>query len=117
MRGGASRPVTVAALLRWLLKYIVVAWLVALLAILVAGLFKRKVERNVQESVEAFGHWRGVGLGDGEKHCMDSASPLCRSRVLLFLQSRCKAGLLSSPVLLIGAPTLERGGSIKRRNL
>ncbi|MEO1825275.1 MAG: hypothetical protein ABGZ31_06160, partial [Roseibacillus sp.] len=54
MRGGASRPVTVAALLRWLLKYIVVAWLVALLAILVAGLFKRKVVEETEPLLESF---------------------------------------------------------------
>ena len=51
MRGDASRPVTVASLLRWLLKYMVVAWLVALLAILVAGLFKRKVVEEAEPSL------------------------------------------------------------------
>ena len=54
MRGDASRPVTVAALLRWLLKYMVVAWLVALLAILVAGLFKRKVVEETEPLLESF---------------------------------------------------------------
>ena len=54
MRGDASRPVTVAALLRWLLKYMVVGWLVALLAILVAGLFKRKVVEETEPLLESF---------------------------------------------------------------